>query len=62
VYKDIFDAAANGSVDDVRFFLERGVDINVKIGNDKTPFDLASSEEKQIVLREAGGKSGNELH
>ena len=34
MYKDIFEAAANGTVDDVRFFVEQGVDVNVKDDND----------------------------
>ena len=28
MYKDIFEAAEKGSVDDVRFFVEQGVDVN----------------------------------
>ena len=51
MYKDIFEAAQKGSVDDVRFFIEQGVDVNVKddeIG--ATPLHKAA-ERKNISIK-----------
>ena len=55
-FKDIHDAAARGTVADVRSFIEQGADIQAKDNEGKTPYDVADTEEKKTILNSAGGK------
>jgi|GEM_PF-1028228 len=38
-----------------------GIDVNAKDTEGRTPLDLANTDEKQAILRAAGGKNGSEL-
>lgn len=42
--KDIFEAAAKGSLDDIFFFLDQGVDINAKNADGSAPLHLAAEK------------------
>ena len=52
MYKDIFEATRRGSVDDVRFFLEQGVNVNVKCEEmGWTPLYYSLSKPKFDILK-----------
>ena len=42
MYKDIFRVAFEGTLDDVRFFIEQGTDVNVRNDLGKTPLHVAA--------------------
>jgi len=51
-YKNIFEAATHGTVDDVKYFLEQQrVDVNTKDGYDKTPLYAAIGNENVEVIK-----------
>ena len=89
----LLEAAQRGTVNDVRYFLDRGTNVNAKDGigetalheaalrnsnvevlkylvsvrgidinardyRGRTPLDVANTEEKRVILRAAGGRSG----
>ncbi|MDR1958516.1 MAG: ankyrin repeat domain-containing protein [Planctomycetaceae bacterium] len=45
----------------MKFLIERGADVNAKDVRGETPWDVADTEKKKQILRDAGGKSGKEL-
>jgi len=50
-YKDFFDAAKKGTVEDVRYFVEsKGVDVNVKNGWDSTPLHYAAKYNPDVEV------------
>ena len=54
-------AESNPNVEVLKYLIERGTNVNAKDICGRTPLDIADTEEKRNILREAGGKSGKEL-
>jgi len=49
-YKDIFDAARNGTVEDIRYFVEqKGINVNVKYDTGNSPLEIAVKHGKNKV-------------
>ncbi|MDR1385705.1 MAG: ankyrin repeat domain-containing protein [Planctomycetaceae bacterium] len=57
----LFEAARSGNLAVVKYLVEKDADVNVKNKKGQTPLDVAESEAIQKVLRDAGGKSGEEM-
>ena len=53
-------AAHNPDAEILKILLGRGADIRAADADGKTPLDHADTEEKQKILRDAGGKSGRQ--
>ena len=50
-FKDIFEAARSGTVEDVKSFVEKGVDVNIKNANGSTPLHLAALADSLPVVK-----------
>ena len=48
----------NPNVEVVGFLVFRGADVNLGIWNGETSLHTANTEEKRVILRAAGGRSG----
>ena len=54
--------SSNSNIDILKYLIEQGADVNAKEINGTTPLDTATGDkEKEAILREAGGKRGEEL-
>lgn len=51
----------NQDIEVVKYLIEKGANVNAQDDNGKTPFDVADTDEKKTILREAGGKTEYEL-
>ena len=64
-WEDIFEAAQYGDVQDVKYLIEKGIDVNVKdYCHGFTPLDVAKGSRRTEVveyLESIGAKSGDEL-
>lgn len=54
-------ARYNSDIRVLKYLLYRGASINTKSDKGRTPLDVASTDEKKRILREAGGKTGSEM-
>ena len=52
-------AAKYNHVEVVKYLISQGADVNAETTWGNTPLDLANSEEKKKILREAGGQGKN---
>jgi ankyrin repeat protein len=55
----LYFAAKNNSVEVVQYLISKGADVNVETNSGESPLDVADTEEKKSVLREAGGRVGS---
>ena len=48
--KDIFEASSKGTVNEVQYFLDQGIDVNSKDGNNDTPLHLAAWQNSDVEV------------
>jgi len=54
-------AARHNHIEVVKYLIEIGANVNAQDEYGKPPLDVASTDEKKTILREAGGKTQYEL-
>ncbi|MDR1382842.1 MAG: ankyrin repeat domain-containing protein [Planctomycetaceae bacterium] len=54
-------AKYNPNIAVLKFLIDKGADVNATNKDGKTPLELANTEKKKIIIRDAGGKLGKEI-
>ena len=54
-------SSPDSNIEVLKYLIEQGVDVNAKDNRGRTPLDCVTNKEMETILREAGGKLGEEL-